>query len=80
MIAFVFGDEKKAKPSPRNDKFVRTAGKGVEGDNVESRRRLAPVSPMPTDETILGSTRSDSLPAKGVEKSATGLGTSARAL
>ena len=70
-MAFVFGEEKSAKPNP---KIKRTAiMKGMDAwlfRSIKSPRPMA-VRLIPIEATIRGSMRSESLPAKGENKACT---------
>jgi hypothetical protein len=61
----VLGEEKSAKPNPRRTKLVRMKTVEVFALRKNNRDRLAVVKAIPAEATILGSTRSEILPARG---------------
>ena len=65
MTALVFGDEKRAKPKPKSNRVEMMDMKEVNSFKKVKRNNPTDVKPIPTDETILGSILSESLPAMG---------------
>ena len=65
MTAFVFGDEKRAKPKPNRIRLIRMYQNGVSAVRKMSSAMPTVVSPMPADETTRDSILSESRPANG---------------
>ena len=65
MTALVLGDEKRAKPKPRRVNVRIILYKPVSSVMKVKRKSPMTVKDIPAEATILGSMRSETLPAKG---------------
>src|SRR5271157_532377 len=65
MMAFVLGEENRAKPRPMNIRLAMISTSGVVGVKRANSARPMMHRPMPAEATILGSILSESLPVKG---------------
>ena len=65
ITAFVFGDEKRAKPAPRNIRTGMMKLRGLFSSRNTSRDKPMVTIVIPIEATILGSILSDNFPANG---------------
>jgi len=71
MIAFMLGEENRAKPNPRTMRQATVNHMSVSAPIRVSSSRASAVMPIPVDARIRGSIRSESLPAKGENRAIT---------
>ncbi len=69
MIAFMLGEEKRAKPKPKNNRAATMAETEVLFPRKVKKKSPAAVIAIPMEDIIRGSILSDNRPARG-EKSA----------